>query len=169
MHLHTDTLEIEDLRQILIDTGLQARGVGFDWDRDVKRSGSRKRDHKITFYLVATPGHGRRFANTGNYGAGYERAALYDEWGAFLGEIFHREPTAIAGPYNGAEEFLDLAIRYRNAETAAGSDNRGAPIEIDDWRNLYRPDTASSVSRQHYIDTGRYLTLSEAKSAPVSS
>jgi antirestriction protein ArdC len=29
-----------------------------------------------------------------------------------------------------------------------------------------QPDTASSASRQHYIDTGRYLTHAEAEVAP---
>lgn len=34
-----------------------------------------------------------------------DKAATYEEWGAFLVQIFHHDPKAICGGYKGVEDF----------------------------------------------------------------
>jgi hypothetical protein len=146
MHLHTDVLTASDLRAILRDTGLSARGVDFDSEAWPCEHGSRKRARRIDFKLVASPGYGRRYRNSGTRGAesglnGYwaeDRAPLYDEWGAFLGEIFHRDPSAVTERYDGAEDFEKTAAAHRHKSAPGGDVKREAPTSVDEWRNLYR-------------------------------
>jgi hypothetical protein len=106
MHVHTNTLDVGDLADILRATGLAARGVYLDDERGGPNGATshRSRSHarRLTFYLVATPGYGRRWANSGHKGAGTDKAATYDEWGVFLAELFTRDPDAKAGQYVGA-------------------------------------------------------------------
>lgn len=145
MHLHTDVLTRTDLREIMRATGLSARGVSFDADAWPTERGSRKRARRIDFKLVASPGYGRRYRNSGTRGAessanGYwadDRAPLYDEWGAFIGEVFHRDPDAVTDFYDGAAEFVERASDYRH-KSAGGDVKREAPTSIEEWRNLYR-------------------------------
>jgi hypothetical protein len=147
MHLHTDVLRASDLRAILRETGLSARGVGFDPDAYPDEHGSRKRTRRIDFKLVASPGYGRRYRNSGTRGAesgdnGYwedNRAPLYDEWGAFLGEVFHRDPDAVTNYYDRAGDFVEKAAAYRHKSAPGGDVKRDAPTSVDAWRNLYRP------------------------------
>jgi hypothetical protein len=141
MKLHTDILTYADLRDALRETGLSARCVSFDADAWPTEHGSRKRARRFDFKLTASTGYGRRYRNSGTHGAATEwaedRAPLYDEWGAFLGEIFHRDPNAVTDSYNGAEEFLKLAAEYRH-KSAGGDVKRDTPTTLDEWRNLYR-------------------------------
>lgn len=151
MHLHSDVLTQSDLRVILRETGLSARGVAFDHEAWPTEHGSRKRARRIDFKLVASPGYGRRYRNSGTRGAesgrnGYwaeDRAPLYDEWGAFIGEIFHRDPKAVTDFYSGAEEFVRLAADYRH-KSAGGDVKRDVPTSVEEWRNLYRPTEAEA-------------------------
>jgi hypothetical protein len=52
MQVHTDNLTLADLRDALRVTGLAARGVYLDSDRAVSAHRSRKRHHRLDFYLV---------------------------------------------------------------------------------------------------------------------
>jgi hypothetical protein len=59
------------------------------------------------------------------------------------------------GPANEAHSRLALGL-YQTTDPDLGvavTGNHSFPVALD---------TASSASRQHYIDTGRYLTLAEA-------
>lgn len=131
MKLHTSTLTSSDILDALRVTGLTARGVSLDWDRYAQR-GSRSRSHRFDVYLVAERGYGRRYANSGTRGAGYDMAALYDEWGAFLAELFHRDGNLIAGPYDGVDGFLMNAAARRSRKLPGA-----APVTLDGWRKLY--------------------------------
>jgi hypothetical protein len=142
MHLHTDTLTALDVCAALRDTGLAARGVYLDWDRSMATHGSRKRARRIDFWLIADEGHGRRFANSGNHGASDMRAPLYDEWGALLGELFYRDPSAVTDYYDGAEDFVRTAATYRHNSAPGGDVKRDAPQSVDEWRHLYCAVTA---------------------------
>lgn len=142
MHLHTDTLTADDVRNALRDSGLVARGVYLDWERPMKTRGSRKRARRIDFWLIASSGRGRRFTNSGKHGAGTEYAPLYDEWGALLGELFHRDPRAITDYYDGAEDFVQKAAEYRHKSAPGGNVKRDAPQSVDAWRHLYCVVTA---------------------------
>lgn len=135
MKIHTDNLTSADLHGALQVTGLSARGVYLDWDRPVSVHGSRSRHHRLDFYLIADDSHGRRYCNSGNHGAGYNRAATYYEWGAFLGELFHRDPTAIVGPYSDPADFCDKAAAWQPSNVP-GPEH--CPDTVDTWRNLYR-------------------------------
>lgn len=126
MKLHTDKLTTLDLQNALRNTGLEARGVDFDLNRGMSIQGSRKRARCINFYLVADDSHGRRYANSGNYGAGPSKAATWHEWGVFLGELFHRDPEAIANEYDGAEHFAKSASRTTDP-----------PRTVEQWRTMF--------------------------------
>jgi hypothetical protein len=146
MHLHSDVLRLSDVRQALRDTGLSARGVYLDWERDAVERGSRKRARRIDFWLTADDGHGRRFANSGTRGALEWRAPLYDEWGALLGELFSRDPRAVTDYYDGADDFLRMAKAHRHKSAPGGDVKRECPTSLDEWRNLYRREPAAIAS-----------------------
>jgi hypothetical protein len=133
MHVHTNTLDVGDLADILRATGLAARGVYLDDERGGPNGATshRSRSHarRLTFYLVATPGYGRRWANSGHKGAGTDKAATYDEWGVFLAELFTRDPDAKAGHYVGAEGF----------QASNEYPSRGSGRTIGEWQALELP------------------------------
>lgn len=133
MHVHTDHLTADDMRSILRET-IGPRGVVFDPDRGGLVSGrSRSRHHRHTFYLVASDGFGRRWANSGFRGSSHRKAATYDEWGVFLAELFKRDPEAKAGPYSGADDF-GQARPYGSGRTVA------------EWQALGLPDFDGKVA-----------------------
>jgi hypothetical protein len=104
----------------------------------IEERGSRKRARRLDFKLMASADYGRRSANSGTFGAADFKAPLYDEWGAFLGEVFHRDPRAVSELYNGADEFLRIAADYRHNSAPGGDVKRECPTSLDEWRNLYR-------------------------------
>jgi hypothetical protein len=137
MHIHTDHLNKSDLRDALRATGLSARGVYFDFDRAMSVHGSRKRARRIDFYLVATEGHGRRWANSGNYGAGTDKAATWLEWGALIAELYHRDPGALVAYYGSPGDFI-ASTRRGNGDVKPES----VPESVEAWRTLYVPVAA---------------------------
>jgi hypothetical protein len=132
MQVHTDHLTAADLYGALKVTGLAARGVYLDSDRAVSAHRSRKRHHRLNFYLVATDGHGRRWANSGQRGAGTDKAATWLEWGALIAELYHRDPDALVAYYGSASDFI--------AQTRRGPGNvkpDDIPATVEAWRTLY--------------------------------
>ena len=128
--MHTDNLTVADLYDALRVTGLAERGVFLDYERGVTEHRSRKRARRLDFYLVAEPGHGRRWSNSGNRGAGPEKAATWHEWGAFLGELFHRDPEASCDYYDDARDFEAKAVRpWMNPPDEART--------LEDWRTMF--------------------------------
>jgi hypothetical protein len=128
--IHSDKLTITDLHDALRVTGLAARGVWFDTERPMCEGRSRSRARRITFYLVADDGHGRRWANSGAHGAGHDKAATWHEWGALLGELFSRDPDAVTDYYKSARDFEAKAVR---THTNPPDDAR----TVDEWRTMF--------------------------------
>lgn len=130
MRIHSDVLTAADLRDALRVTGLAARGVYLDDQRPVCEHGSRKRARRIDFYLIADAGHGRRLTNSGNHGAGHDKAATWHEWGALIGELFYRDPNALIDYYGDARGFEATAVRaHVNPPDEART--------IDEWRTMF--------------------------------
>lgn len=139
MQVHTDHLTLGDLQDALNVTGLAARGVYLDTERGSSGHRSRRRHHRLDFYLVADDGHGRRWANSGKHGAGTDKAATWLEWGALIAELYHRDPDALVAYYGGADDFI--------AATRRGPGNvkpDEIPATVQAWRTLYAPATVNA-------------------------
>ena len=93
MRIHTNLTEA-DIRRIVEETNAPGVGVG-----SLSVHGSRKRDRGIELQIT---GHSLQ---GGAFGAVDFRTALWDEWGLVLTRIFEADPDAIAGPYNGRDDF----------------------------------------------------------------
>lgn len=82
--------------------------------------GSRTHDHAFEIQLS---GHGRqsRWVNSGTHGAGYVKAASWDEWGIFLGSLFRADPNArIPRVYEDQDAFTYCTgNRYTRSFTVA--------------------------------------------------
>jgi hypothetical protein len=97
MRLHTDILTA---RQVYAAT------AGIDGvDVELTYHGSRSRDHAFDVHLIAESRKGRRRSNTGTYGAGYDYAATWDEWGLFFAALFEDDPQMTCWAYDGADDF----------------------------------------------------------------
>jgi hypothetical protein len=97
MRLHTDILSA---RQVYAAT------AGIDGvDVELTSHGSRSRDHAFEVHLVAEQRKGRRRSNTGTYGAGYDWAATWDEWGLFFAALYDIDSQMTCWAYDGADDF----------------------------------------------------------------
>jgi hypothetical protein len=108
MRIHSDKLTRADLAEAIMAAGLE--GVYVD---GVIEGRSQSRARGFTVKLAARPGPGRRRRNTGRYGAEdaghemYQASATYDEHGAWMAELFERDPDAIVTYYKGRDDFHD--------------------------------------------------------------
>jgi hypothetical protein len=107
MKLHTDTINRNDIINVLMDTGLRADGVYID-TCDEKRSHSHS--HGFEIRLRGMDGKDRNDNTrrlpmyswkTGNT----EKAATYDEWGIFISALYEIDPDARFGPYLNEADF----------------------------------------------------------------
>lgn len=145
MKLHSSKLTEEDIRRALRQA--QANGQIADdvFMVEFVASGSRSRARSWAIQLGALdkgsgPTKSRHYKNSGVGEINRSIwAASYDEWGWFIAQLFAVDPDATFGPYLGLDSF--------NAQTASKY--------VLATRHEY--DTHSSASRQHYIDTGKYL------------
>ena len=76
-------------------------GVDIAWTE----RGSRSRARAFDVHLVAVERKGRRRGNSGRYGAGYEYAATWDEWGIVFARLFALDPEATCYAYHGAADY----------------------------------------------------------------
>jgi len=88
--MHTDVL---DYTHVYLAT------KGLPVNVSVEQHGSRSRDHALEVRLTGWGGRRRRTMN----GAGH--AAYWDEWGYFLGRLFHWDEDMLAGTYHGAVDY----------------------------------------------------------------
>jgi hypothetical protein len=77
---------------------------------ELTERGSRSRPRAFDLHLLAEHRQGRRRGNTGHYGAGYDYAATWDEWGIVFARLFALDPDAICGTgsyavYHGAADY----------------------------------------------------------------
>lgn len=94
MRIHTDNLGHQDI------AGAAAK-AHVDLIK-IEACGSRKRDH--AFEVGLSGSSARQSQTRTDFPA---RAATWDEWGNFIDALFEREPTLIAGPYDGRHDFID--------------------------------------------------------------
>jgi hypothetical protein len=104
MKIHTDYLTYIDLCDALRVAGLPELYL------EHTAHGSRSRHHAFNVNLSSDAGRDRngrkrRLENSGQYGAGYNFAATYDEWGYWLAELFERDPDMTATYYKSREDF----------------------------------------------------------------
>lgn len=102
MRIHSSHLTFEDLRaarQVASTIGDGRVCLSYD------AHGSRKRNRAFEVRLTGDGSFSRRRPNTGRSGGGEEYAATWCAWGAFFAELFEVDPNAIAGPYNGRDDF----------------------------------------------------------------
>lgn len=111
MRIHSSVLSSED-----IYAAAKLAGVGL---HRMAPHGSRSRSRSFDVILE---GDGKSSGNSGRWGAsGDYRAATWDQWGVFLGEVFRRDPAAmVPRVYLSADHFnWATADRFRKAETPA--------------------------------------------------
>jgi hypothetical protein len=96
MKIHTNLTRHE---MITLDYGID--GVYAEYTEH----GSRKRGRAFDFHLVADQREGRRRGNSGHYGAGYDYAATWDEWGIVFARLFALDPEADCYAYHGAADY----------------------------------------------------------------
>lgn len=85
MRIHTNATESQVWAAVRT-----VQGVGV---HSLAVQGSRTHPRSIELRLEGSGG----WTNTGRYGAGDERGATWDEWGAVLGAIFDADPSARMG------------------------------------------------------------------------
>ncbi len=90
MKIHSDILSPIQIHQATIAAGM--RGV----DAEVTVAGSRSRQASLN---VSLTGNSKRRTNSGQYGAGDEYAATWDEWGIFIQALYEIDPQALIGQY----------------------------------------------------------------------
>jgi hypothetical protein len=86
-------------------------GVDIEWTEH----GSRSRARAFDLHLVAVERKGRRRSNSGHYGAGYDYAATWDEWGIVFARLFALDPEADCYAYHGAADY-----HFKTAQRFAG-------------------------------------------------
>lgn len=94
MRIHTNHLTTRDLVAA-------SNMAGVDFHR-LDRKGSRSRDHAFDVILEGTGRTGNRWGNSRER----YRAATWDEWGVFLGELFRRDAgMTVPGVYDDHDHF----------------------------------------------------------------
>lgn len=115
MRIHTDHLSRGDLTAAVSKAGL--RGV---WIDGMTEHGSRSRKRAFEVRLAASPRPGRRFRNSGQYGAeSATYAATYDEHGEWIAQLYALDADAIVGPYRGRADFHAQTKSHYRTEVPA--------------------------------------------------
>lgn len=100
MRIHTDKLTFQRIQDAMAEAkrkGRIAKHVTFE---TLKAHNSRDYDRSFEVRLEAytkVDGDGRRYANSGSYGAATAYTATYDEWGWFLAELYEIDPYMRVG------------------------------------------------------------------------
>ena len=115
--MHSDILTETDIREALAKVSRSGKVDPLVDFEVLEGRGSRTRkagyEIRLAWYGEKVKGDGRRWSNTGNYGAdtGGFYAAKYDEWGWFIDELFNRDPQMVFGHYKDRATF-DNMTRY---------------------------------------------------------
>ena len=97
MRLHTNKLTITDIYRA-------ADTAGVELLRDSEH-GSRSHERAFDVILSGSGRTGGQWGNSGNAGAAPHKAATWDEWGVFLGELFGKDHTIKCWAYANAADF----------------------------------------------------------------
>jgi hypothetical protein len=103
MRIHTDILTSTDV-QAAANFAARA-GHGKVYVESLAAHGSRKRRQAWEVKLTGDGTVSRRRPNGGTYGAADAYAATWDSWGWFIAFLFAYDPAAVAGPYDGVDDF----------------------------------------------------------------
>lgn len=118
----SDKLTEDFLRSVLADNkaaGTIAKHVGF---KILAQNNSRTWAQSFNVQLEGlVRDRGRRYGNSGSYGAGEHYAATYDEWGFFLGLVYTTLPELTVGQskhpiYEDFDAFLRATGETYNSE-----------------------------------------------------
>jgi hypothetical protein len=180
MRLHTDTLTADDIRAALTtekEGGRIARTVHFDTLTE-HRSTTHARAFEVKLgSFEKAPGDGRRWGNSGGYGATSrttgDYTATHDEWGFFLASLYASDPAIVVGGashpiYRDAADFdTQTGATYR-LSLADVIERDGDPYPYRSGRDLVgrrgagRSDGDSLNGRPvpaYAIRSGGWLTL----------
>lgn len=91
--------------------------IGFERCRELSRTRIRARGWDVLLYRIGSTAH----FNTGQYGAGEEGAASWDDWGWFLAGLYRHDPVMRAGYYNGEADFHRATRNGFRPEAEGGS------------------------------------------------
>jgi hypothetical protein len=103
MRLHSDILTAADLHAATPDEVIAS----------VSNHGSRKRARAFEVSLEGLGDRHTRKKNSGQYGAGYEFAASWDDWGIWLAALYEIDPNLNATYYTSREDFYAQTARYQ--------------------------------------------------------
>lgn len=111
MKLHSDTLTATDIREALATAKRKGRvdsDVHFDI-LEARGSRTRKAGFEIRLEWLGTKvkGDGRRYTNSGNGSGSRTWAALYEEWGWFIVELYRLDSDLVFGHYKTLDGFHD--------------------------------------------------------------
>lgn len=96
MKIHTDIITARDMKDAIERAGLTSSHLQY-----IER-GSRSRRRAFEFSLSGTSS---RRKNSGQWGAGDDYAATWDEWGMFLAHLFAVDPGAHSRDYESADHY----------------------------------------------------------------
>jgi hypothetical protein len=123
MRIHTDKVDLIDIRR--------AQEVAHVVAIKDEEHGSRKRRRAWEIILSGDGAHRTQYADRA------EPAATWDQWGIFLAELFKVDPDAIAGPYDGADQFHEVTgDRFRTLRYNVEPYHR-----LHRWNRYPAPDT----------------------------
>ncbi len=100
MRLHTDTLTRDNVAEALREAKRQGRVAQHVTFKTMTEHNSRDYARSFEVQLEAydkLDGDGRRYANSGAYGAATAYTATYDEWGWLLAELYNIDPYMRVG------------------------------------------------------------------------
>lgn len=98
MRIHTDNLTARDVHRAAFIANVAVIHLS--------AHGSKSRDHAFEVAISGSSPYQSAHASN-DRGSGGHKAATWDEWGLFLVELFKSEPTVIAGPYKGFDDFIE--------------------------------------------------------------
>ena len=101
MRLHSDIITRTDIFAAL------PRDVG----AEVMEHGSRKRARAFEVSLSGLGARHTRKKNSGQYGAGYDYAATWDDWGLWLAALYEIDPDMHATYYKNRDDFYEQTRR----------------------------------------------------------
>ncbi len=98
MKIHTNDVVLPQLLDAANHASTASGGRVTLTRADVKGSRSHRTAYDVALEGDGTLGRKRNASNTGI-------AATWAQWGHFLAALYRIDPTAKAGPYNGADDF----------------------------------------------------------------
>jgi hypothetical protein len=102
MRIHSDKLTTDDL-YLCTPCGVHAEVM------TIGRPRKRLRGWNVGLWSE----HGTRSRNSGQYGAGTDKAASWDEWGLWMNALYAIDPDALIGPYKSLPHFREVTAQWQ--------------------------------------------------------